>query len=70
MACMIDALEISKSLLTPTLAAVGTVILILQYRLAALRWKLDLYDKRYPVYTATMDYIANIMREGSPKKAA
>jgi hypothetical protein len=61
---LIEILDFTKSLLTPLLAIIGTTILILQYKLASYRWKLDLYDKRYPVYTATLDYIAFVVREG------
>jgi len=46
-----------SALLTPLIAVITTLILILQYLLARRRWRLDLYDKRYPVFTCTMDYI-------------
>ncbi len=54
--------EISAALLTPVLAVVGTWILVNQYRLERLRWKLSLYGKRYPVFLSTMEFIANIVR--------
>jgi len=50
-------LEILSALLTPTIAVLGSVILILQYYLSRLKWKLDLYDKRYPFYRSTLEYI-------------
>lgn len=55
--------EISTALLTPVLAVIGTWILVNQYRLERLRWKLSLYDKRYPVFLSTMKFIANIVRD-------
>jgi hypothetical protein len=53
-------IKISSALLTPTLAVVGAFILVNQYRLQKLRWRLDLYDKRYPVFINTMEYLSNI----------
>ena len=38
---------------------------MLQYRLERSRWKLALYDKRYPVFTDTMAYIADILGTGA-----
>ena len=34
----------------------GTII-VLQYLLAERHWRLSLYDKRYPVYLATKEYV-------------
>jgi hypothetical protein len=53
------------NILTGLIAIVTTLILILQYRLASLRWRLALYDKRYPVFTDAMDYIASIVKTGT-----
>jgi hypothetical protein len=53
-------IELSSSLLTPLIGIVATWILILQYKLANWRWKLDLYNKRYPVYLVTINFISKI----------
>jgi len=50
-------LEILSALLTPAIAVLGAIILILQYCLSRLKWKLDLYDKRYPYYRSALEYI-------------
>ncbi len=52
--------KVSASLLTPVLAIVGTFIVINQYRLQRWRWRLELYDKRYPVFISTMEYISYV----------
>jgi hypothetical protein len=49
--------------LTPIIAITTAIILVLQYLLAKRRWRLDLYDKRYPVYLATMEYLSLIMQK-------
>jgi hypothetical protein len=53
--------KIANILLTPILGIVGTWILINQYRLLHARWKLDLYDKRYPVFLATIEHLDRIV---------
>ncbi|MDP2959834.1 MAG: hypothetical protein Q8N71_00290 [candidate division Zixibacteria bacterium] len=50
-----------SALLVPLIAVVTAWILILQYYLARQRWRLDLYNKRYPVFFATKQYIGNIL---------
>jgi hypothetical protein len=49
--------------LTPVLAVVGTWILVNQYRLEKLRWKVSLYDKRYPVFLSTMQFISAVVQK-------
>lgn len=46
-----------SAFLTPVIAVVTVVILVFQYRLARQRWVLDLFDKRYPVFLHTMEYL-------------
>ena len=53
-------IEILSAFLTPTLAVIGAIILVLQYYLSRLKWKLDLYDKRYPFYRAALEYIEHV----------
>lgn len=60
--------EISSSLLTPIIGIVASIILILQYLLARRTWRLNLYDKRYPVYLETMSFIASVVRDGEVNK--
>jgi hypothetical protein len=52
------ALQVLSALLTPLLGVIATAVLVYQYLLQRLRWRLDLWEKRYPVYLATVDYIA------------
>ena len=56
-------IQILSGLLMPLIAIITVTILILQYILAKQRWRLDLYDKRYPVFSATMEYIGYIVKE-------
>jgi len=63
MAELLDCIsKVSSALLTPVLAVVGTFVVVNQYRLQRWRWKLDLYDKRYPVFISTMEYISSIVQ--------
>ena len=57
-------LKILSGLLTPLLGIVATAIIVMQYFLQMNRWKLDLFDKRYPIYDSTKKYLANIAQEG------
>jgi len=54
--------EIFSDYLTLLIAVITVSILVLQYFLAKKRWRLDLYDKRYPVYLATMEYLSSVMQ--------
>lgn len=56
-----QVLEILSALLTPTIGVVGVVVLVNQYRLERLRWRLALFDKRYAVYLAVSRFLSNIM---------
>lgn len=56
---------IDINILTGTIAVVGAIIGVLQYRLANIRWRLDLYNKRYPVYTSTMTFISSICQKAN-----
>ncbi len=65
--------ELSSALLTPMIAVIGAVIAVFQYKLARSRWRLALYDKRYPVFLSVRDYIlfavqfGQMTREGITK---
>jgi hypothetical protein len=52
-------------LITLLIAVTTATILVLRYLLAKRRWRLDLYDKRYPVFLATMQYLSSIVQNAS-----
>jgi len=58
-------INIFSALLTPIIAIVTVCILFLQYRLSKQRWKLDLFDKRYPVFISTMSFLSTIVGAAS-----
>jgi hypothetical protein len=62
--------DLSSALLTPIIAIVTTIILINQYRLEKRKLRLQLFEKRYPVYLATMEYITTMMRDGKSTSEA
>lgn len=57
-----DIINYLSASLAPLLGIVTAVILILQYYLQRLRWRLELYDKRYPVYRSTIEFIGFIVQ--------
>ena len=61
-------LDTLSALLTPAIAVVTTTIVVLQYRTARQKWRLDLFDKRYPVFIATMSFIASVVQKASIKE--
>lgn len=60
--------ETISGFLTPVLAVTTGTILVLQYLLAKSRWRLNLYDKRYPVYLTTMEYLSSIVKNANLKQ--
>jgi hypothetical protein len=44
------------------IAIITVSILVLQYYLSKHRWRLDLYDKRYPVFLSTMRFIGSVQQ--------
>ena len=70
MECVEFIRELSAALLTPVIGVVTTIILINQYRMEKRRWRLDLFDKRYTVYRATMEYVGSNMRHGQSNAEA
>jgi hypothetical protein len=62
--------DLSAALLTPVIGVVTTIILVNQHRLEKRKLRLQLFDKRYAVYLAAMEYITTIMREGKSTAAA
>lgn len=61
-------IETISGFLTPVLAVTTGTILVLQYLLANRHWRLNLYDKRYPVYLTTMEYLSFIVQHASLKQ--
>ena len=57
--------EILSAFLAPLSVVITLTILVLQYRLASYRWKLDLHDKRFPAYLAAMEYIRFVIQSGN-----
>lgn len=52
--------ETLSGCLSAVLALTTGTILVLQYLLAKRQWRLNLYDKRYPVFLTTMQYLSYI----------
>jgi len=52
------------ALLTPTIAILGSVIAVLQWRINRLRLKHELFDKRYEIFTAAMAFVVSIVQNG------
>ena len=61
---------LSAALLTPVIGVVTTIILVNQHRLEKRELRLQLFEKRYAVYLAAMEYITTTMREGKSTTAA
>ena len=62
--------DISSALLTPVIGVVTMIILINQHRLEKKKLRLQLFERRYAVYLAAMEYITTIMREGKATREA
>jgi hypothetical protein len=62
-----DLVSLFSALLTPAIAIVTTTIVILQYRTERQKWRLALFDKRYPVFLSAMGFIASIVAQGDAK---
>lgn len=63
-----DWVDIMTALLTPTIAILGSVIAILQWRTNRLRLKHELFDKRYDVYTSAMAFIVSVVQNNQIKE--
>jgi hypothetical protein len=64
MACEKDWIDISTALLTPTIAIFGALIAYRQWRISQQKFRHDLYDRRFAVYTALLDLCGALLREG------
>jgi hypothetical protein len=57
------------ALLTPVVAALGLYIAFRQWRLSQNKLKLDLFDRRFSVYSSARSLLASIMTTGQAKEA-
>ncbi|OIP98866.1 MAG: hypothetical protein AUK35_09715 [Zetaproteobacteria bacterium CG2_30_46_52] len=55
------------ALLTPTIAILGSFIAYRQWKLAQNRLKLELFDRRFSIYSATQSLLSSIMRDGKAR---
>lgn len=60
---ILEGLKYLSGFLTPLLGIIATAVIVMQYVLQKNKWKLDLFDKRYPIYDATKKYLASIAQE-------
>ena len=56
------------ALLTPTVAVLGSYVAYRQWRLARNKLKLDLFDRRLLIYTATQAFLGSVISSGSAKQ--
>lgn len=56
-------IDILSALLSPLVAIIAAIILYWQFRLEKRRFRMDLYDKRYAVYLATMQFLSSIAQD-------
>jgi hypothetical protein len=64
---MIDVklIQLVSALLTPIIAVVTTYIAIQQYRTSRLKFKLEMFEKRYVIYQGVKNFILSAVREAS-----
>lgn len=64
---MIDVklIQLLSALLTPIIAVVTTYIAIQQYRTSRLKFKLEMFEKRYVIYQGVKNFILSAVREAS-----
>ncbi|MGE3968512.1 MAG: hypothetical protein AB7F08_09750 [Dongiaceae bacterium] len=62
--CQFNWIDVLSALLTPTIALLGSYIAWQQWRLSRRRLTLDLFEKRYAVYSATRDLIGTVVAHG------
>ena len=62
-----DWVDYLSALLTPTIAVLGSVIALQQWRTNRARLKHELFDRRYQQYTVVRDFLGSIMTSGKSK---
>jgi hypothetical protein len=65
-----EIIELFSGLLTPVIAAVTTYIAIQQYRTNKLKFKLEVFDRRYAIYQGVKKFIYFAVREGNVSDGA
>jgi anaerobic ribonucleoside-triphosphate reductase len=65
-----DWIDVLSALLTPTIAILGIYIAYQQWRTNKNRLKLELFDKRYEIFTNIKKFIANILTSGIVEQGA
>jgi len=61
----IHLIQLLSALLTPVIALVTTYIAIQQYRTSRLKFKLELFEKRYDIYQGVKKFILSAVREAN-----
>jgi hypothetical protein len=61
----IQLIQLLSALLTPVIAVVTTYIAIQQYRTSRLKFKLELFEKRYAIYEGVKNFILSAVREAN-----
>ena len=61
----IHLIQLLSALLTPVIAVVTTYIAIQQYRTSRLKFKLELFEKRYAIYQGVKKFILSAVREAN-----
>jgi hypothetical protein len=61
----IQLIQLLSALLTPVIAVVTTYIAVQQYRTSRLKFKLELFEKRYAVYQGVKNFILSAVREAN-----
>src|SRR2546423_6552748 len=61
----IQLIQLLSALLTPVIAVVTTYIAVQQYRTNRLKFKLELFEKRYAIYQGVKNFILSAVREAN-----
>jgi hypothetical protein len=62
--CNKDWVDILTALITPTVAIAGVAIAILQWKLSKIRYKHELFDKRWQQFSAIRDFMGKARTRG------
>jgi hypothetical protein len=62
-----DCIDVLSALLTPTIAILGSVIALQQWRTNRARLKHELFDRRYQQFVVVRDFLSSIMVCGKVK---
>ncbi|MCG2778536.1 MAG: hypothetical protein L6406_22915 [Desulfobacterales bacterium] len=62
--CSKDWVDVLTALITPTIAIAGIAIAVFQWRLSKVRYKHELFDKRWEQFSAIRDFIGKARTKG------